>query len=624
MTNLLKDNKEVMKYWDFDKNDNNILEKVEISSSKKVWWICKNSHSYRQMISSKVRGVECPICSNRIVLSGFNDMATANPKLLKEWDYEKNTLNPNEVTSGSVKKAWWICEKNHSYEMRIDHRNNGHGCPYCSGRRPINGENDLLTINPELCKEWNYEKNKISPCEISPYSNQKVWWICEKGHEWQAIVNNRAKGNGCPQCSYEFHTSFAEKVVYYYVKKYFSNALENYKPTFLRNKEFDIFIPDKNIGIEYDGQNWHKDINRDLKKDKLCKENNITLIRIREKNCPILNSSSISIILNDTTPEELENKIKYDLLEKNLNIINSDVDINRDTSYINEMVNYTEKSNSLESNYPELCKEWNYEKNKPLIPSQIQCRSSKKVWWICEKGHEWQSIPSNRINGNGCPYCSGRYAIKGKNDLLTMNPEIASEWNYEKNKSKPEDFSPHSAEKVYWKCNKGHEWQAKISNRVLGNNCPYCSGRYAIKGETDLLTLNPRLCEEWNYGKNEISPEEVTPSSEKKVWWKCNKGHEWQASICNRNKGRGCPYCAGKRLIKNVNDLATIYPELAKEWNYEKNKPLTPQDIMSRVSKKVWWLCSKCNHEWISAVNNRVAGNGCPKCHYSPMKKIKR
>lgn len=543
-----------------------------------------------------------------------------NTELMKEWDFNKNILNPNEITCGSVKKAWWLCEKQHSYEMRIDHRNNGHGCPYCSGRRPIIGENDLLTVNPELCEEWNYEKNEIKPNEISPFSNKNVWWKCSKGHEWKAIVNNRAKGNGCPQCSYEFHTSFAEKVVYYYIKKYFNNALENYKPNFLNNKEFDIYIPNKKIGIEYDGQNWHKNINRDIEKDKLCKENNITLVRIREPKCPILNSSSLCILLNDTTQNELETKIKNELFKDILKITNVDININRDTSEINEMVNYTEKSNSLESNYPNLCKEWNYEKNKPLLPSQVQCRTSKKVWWICSKGHEWQSIPSNRINGNGCPYCSGRYAISGENDLLTLYPNLAKEWDYCKNKNKPSDFTPHSATKVWWKCSKGHEWKTTISNRVLGNNCPYCSGRYAIKGETDLLTINPKLCEEWDYDKNKVFPYEFTPSSEKKVWWKCLKGHEWQASICNRNKGRGCPYCAGKKLIKNVNDLATIYPNLANEWNYEKNKPLTPHDIMSRVATKVWWKCSKCNHEWVSAINNRVAGNGCPNCHYSPMK----
>ena len=105
----------------------------------------------------------------------MKEFVVNNPKLIKEWDYDKNSLNPNTITCGSTKKVWWICSNNHSYDMRIDHRNNGHGCPYCSGRRPIKGVNDLATINPKLCEEWNYDKNDVKPTEISAYSNKKVW-----------------------------------------------------------------------------------------------------------------------------------------------------------------------------------------------------------------------------------------------------------------------------------------------------------------------------------------------------------------------------------------------------------------------------------------------------------------
>ena len=207
--------------------------------------------------------------------------------------------------------------------------------------------------------------------------------------------------------------------------------------------------------------------------------------------------------------------------------------------------------------------------------------------------------------------------------FLKDNKDLIKSWDYKKNTIDPNKTTCGSVKKAWWICEKGHSYDMRIDHRNNGHGCPYCSGRRPIIGETDLLTINPELCKEWNYEKNEINPNEVSPSSEKKVWWKCSKGHEWQASICNRNKGRGCPFCAGKRLIKDVNDLATIYPDLAKEWNYEKNGSLTPHDVMSRVATKVWWKCSQCNHEWISAINNRVAGNGCPNCHYSVFKNNK-
>ena len=95
---------------------------------------------------------------------------------------------------------------------------------------------------------------------------------------------------------------------------------------------------------------------------------------------------------------------------------------------------------------------------------------------------------------------------------------------------------------------KGHEWSAKISNRNNGKGCPYCAGRYAVKGETDLQTINPMLAKEWNYEKNSnITPADVKPSSHMKVWWKCSEGHEWQARIADRNRGRGCPQCAREK-----------------------------------------------------------------------------
>ena len=198
---------------------------------------------------------------------------------------------------------------------------------------------------------------------------------------------------------------------------------------------------------------------------------------------------------------------------------------------------------------PEIAKEWNYQKNGSLKPEYIFANSSKKVWWKCSKGHEWQATISSRNDGHKCPYCSGRFAIKGETDLQTANPALAEEWNYEKNDElTPTDVMPNSDKKVWWKCKKSHEWQAKIYHRNNGSGCPYCSGRYTVKGENDLQTVNPSLAKEWNYEKNdELTPVDVTPNSNKKVWWKCNHGHEWQAIIYNRNNGNDCPVCAKEK-----------------------------------------------------------------------------
>ena len=192
---------------------------------------------------------------------------------------------------------------------------------------------------------------------------------------------------------------------------------------------------------------------------------------------------------------------------------------------------------------------WNYGKNNGLAPSDVLPNSDKKVWWKCGNGHEWQATIGNRSKGRRCPYCAGKIALKGFNDLQTVNPVVSREWDYEKNSGlTPSDVLPNSNKKVWWKCSKGHAWQAVISDRNTGHRCPYCVGNKVLKGFNDLQTVNPTLSSEWNYEKNiGLLPEEIAPNSNKKVWWKCQRGHEWQAIICNRNRGNGCPQCAREK-----------------------------------------------------------------------------
>lgn len=127
-----------------------------------------------------------------------------NAELMAEWNWEKNDklgFDPKILTLGSDKKVWWVCNTGHEWQASIGHRSRGCRCPYCSNKKVLSGYNDLQTVNPTLAKEWNYEKNNgLTPTNVTPSSNKKVWWKCSKGHEWQAIIGNRHRGNGCPQC----------------------------------------------------------------------------------------------------------------------------------------------------------------------------------------------------------------------------------------------------------------------------------------------------------------------------------------------------------------------------------------------------------------------------------------
>ena len=607
------ENTELMAEWDWEKNKVLGLDphKISYGSAKKVWWKCEKGHEWEISPNHRSSGNGCPYCAGQKVLKGQNDLQTVNPTLANEWNYEKNNgLTPMEVMSNSSKKVWWKCNKGHEWQAKIQNRNNGNGCPYCSGRYAVEGGSDLQTVNPKLAKEWNYEKNDgLTPMDVKPNSDKKVWWKCNRGHEWQATISHRNNGRNCPICNSERHTSLPEYTLVYYLKRYGLEVLQSYKE---QGYELDVYIPAKRIAIEYDGSYWHRNkTEMDLEKNSKCKKDGIKLYRIRE-GLPSLNDTSIDYLIQDNK-KDLSTALKEILSE--ILQTSVDVDLERDALSIENLREYTEKESSLLVINPILSKEWNYEKNGKLKPENFTANNTKKVWWKCSEGHEWQATIANRNKGIGCPYCSGRYVIKGENDLQTVNPALAKEWNFEKNiELKPNDVMPNSNKKAWWKCSQGHEWQAVIGSRNSGNGCPYCAGQKVIKGNNDLQTLNPNLAKEWNYEKNaELTPADVMSNSSQKAWWKCSKGHEWEAKVSNRSKGCGCPYCAGKKVLKGYNDLQTANPTLANEWNYERNNNLTPSEVTPNSNKKVWWKCNQ-GHEWQAKIANRNNGRGCPYC----------
>lgn len=609
----VSENAQLMAEWNWGKNTelNFDPSQLTLGSNKKVWWKCRKGHEWEATISNRNNGRGCPYCSGNKVLKGYNDLKTLNPTLAEEWNFEKNNgLTPTDVMPNSDKKVWWKCKKGHEWQATIINRNKGRRCPYCTGQKVLKGYNDLQTVNPTLVKEWNYEKNNgLTPADVMPNSDKKIWWKCTKGHVWQATIAHRNRGQGCPVCSSERNTSFPEYAILYYIEKYGLDTIHSYKE---QGYELDIYVPSKKIAIEYDGYYWHKNkTKKDLEKNKKCERDGIKLYRIREDLLP-LNDSSMDYIVKKNQ-KDLP-KILEEVLSK---IIGTNVDVNleRDAISIENLREHTEKKDSLLFANPYLAKEWNYEKNGNIKPENFATNSGKKVWWKCNKGHNWQATIANRNKGNGCPYCTGKKTLKGYNDLQTVNPTLAKEWNYEKNGNlKPEHFTANSGKKVWWKCNYEHEWQAAIDSRSRGNACPYCSSNKVLKGYNDLQTVNPTLAKEWNHEKNNgLTPLDVMPNSNKKVWWKCKKGHKWQATIINRNKGSGCPYCSGNKVLKGYNDLQTVNPTLVKEWNFEKNGNLKPEHFTANSEKKVWWKCSK-GHEWQAKIYHRNNGSGCPYC----------
>ena len=626
--NYISEIPHLMKEWDWKANANLDPSKITYGSGQKAWWICSKGHRWLSEIRDRIsRKSNCPYCHGRKVLAGFNDLATTHPELAKEWNYTKNkSLLPSQVKAGSNKKVWWICSKGHEWFAQISSRTYlRSNCPCCGHHQILTGFNDLATTNPELAKEWNYEKNApLLPTQVFEKSPRSVWWVCPKGHEFKKEISNRKVGCGCPVCSKERQTSFPEQAIFYYVKRLYPDAINSYRASFLGKMELDIYIPSLKWAIEYDGAKWHKKdrLKDEQKKYQKCVQQRIKLIRIREQMAELgsdISDEQIGIVrLNGV--ENIEETIKY--IIKHLNFSRKAIDINlgRDRIKILQNALSYEKKNSLANLNPPFLKEWNYEKNGKLKPEFFTAFSGKKVWWKCSKGHEWEAAINNRRIGHNCPYCSNQKVLPGYNDLATVHPELAQEWNYEKNfPLTPQDYITGSNKLVWWKCAKGHEWKASIANRIKGaslrgiikgTQCPYCSNQKVQAGFNDLATTHPDLAKEWDYDKNgSARPDQIIAGSNKKVWWKCSKGHEWKTSVACRRKGTGCPYCLNHKIIPGENDFASQHPEFLKEWDYKKNSPLLPTQIGSGSEKKVWWICSKCGREWQAMVCNRV------KCH---------
>lgn len=204
--------------------------------------------------------------------------------------------------------------------------------------------------------------------------------------------------------------------------------------------------------------------------------------------------------------------------------------------------------------------------------------------------------------------------------IASRYPQRAMLWDTLRNGGRtPENTCPGSRIKAWWQCEKGHSWQARVSSVVLQNcGCPYCAGKKAISGETDLLSQYPNLAKQWDKKRNgTLDPRTITPASHTKVWWRCNKKHSWQAAPYSRTreKGSGCPYCAGRKVLAGFNDLASQRPGLAEQWYQPLNGTLTPADVTLGSNKKVWWHCER-NHVWQAYVYARTKPNGtdCPVC----------
>lgn len=543
--------------WHPEKNGMLTPQDVMPGSDKRIWWKCRMGHEWKTAVYHRKAGHGCPFCtaSASTVKKGENDLQSQKPELASEWDAERNyPFTPDGVGTYSQKRFWWICSQGHSWRTTVAHRTRGQGCPVCSGAKLLTGFNDLATTAPMLADEWNYDRNgSLLPTEVMSGTDRKVWWKCVRGHEWEAVIYSRKAGSGCPYCAGNCMIPGENDVRTLYPKV---------ARTWDRKKNHPLVPEMTAYGSAV--KVWWK-----------CRKGHswkavVSSRTIGGKGCPYCSGTKVLKGFND-----------------------------------------------LQSLCPERCEEWDYEKNGSVLPDMVTRYSKKKVWWKCPDGHGWLASVADHSLGHGCPYCCGRKVIPGESDLATAYPELADEWNTEKNGVlTPSDVTAGSSRMVWWRCRNGHEWRSQVNGRTgkIKNGCPYCGNRRAWPGYNDLLSVSPELAAQWDYENNDgLKPSEVTYRTTKYYWWRCAEGHSWKASVYYRQKGAGCPYCSGNRVLTGQNDLKAKASWLLEEWDWERNGDLHPEEILPFTNRKAWWKCRN-GHHWRSSINSRHKGIGCPYC----------
>lgn len=215
------------------------------------------------------------------------------------------------------------------------------------------------------------------------------------------------------------------------------------------------------------------------------------------------------------------------------------------------------KTTKLRDSHPQIFSQVDWEASIELYPnlnsSDLSPGSGRKLVFNCSEGHTYRFTVKNRTKKDtGCPVCRS---------IFHLYPGLAAEWS-EDNPKTAQQVTPGSQRYVNWVCSLGHTYDASPYSRFRGDGCPYCSGHRVLTGFNDLATTHPELLTEWDTDKNDKSPNEISFGSAYKAHWICEAGHEWDAPLCNRTKGSGCPECcdSGKSQIEQrlANQLSNL------------------------------------------------------------------
>lgn len=553
---------ELAAMWDYKKNDV-LPENVFARANKSFFWKCKFGHEWEQKLSNLCRHSRaCPVCSGKKPNFQKN-IKTEFPKIYKEWDFNKNrNIDPLKVAFGSNKKCWWICEFGHSWQAPMYSRiKSGYGCKKCknANKPKVKFKNE----HPEFFKEININKNKNLDIEnLSISTLKKIWWTCSVcKYDFQTSAKNRRDWHKPGVCSHQVIVNG---------KEYFpSNSIKYKAPELLKYYDVKKNHPLKPDLVSYHEKSkfwWVCDNGHSYQQTPASKTT--ILHRDKQINCPECKGR----LLTDET--KLSNKNK------------------------------------------KVSSEWDYSKNK-LTPDQIHWLNRNNFWWKCKFGHSWRTSVHHRTRSKSeCPSCKLPSSLPEIRIYCELTRLIKNVRHRYKTREKIECDVYLEDYKLGIEYDGFYFHKDRLSKDIKKNKNLEKLGYKILRVRED--GLKPTGCNEIFITKKGLQKKDLN---------KILKFIESNGvKIINLNKYLENPEFVNEKQYRKIQyflpapayneSFAKLYPEIANEFDLEKNKPLTPDLFHPNSSKKVWWLCKRHGHSWEALVSNRVSRkSGCPKCN---------
>lgn len=543
------------------------------------------------------------------------------------------------LSAGSPAVVRWFCpEAKHYAPAQIRARlKQGHKCVYCTNKAVLVGFNDVGTKAPELVGEWHPDRNgDKTPRDFTYGSPELVWWKCSKGHAWSATIRQRVgsgtrKGSGCAECK-----GLRTKVVDEHGRVQVSGGkhlqaawpqvIDWWHPDNPCDPDQVYEIEDKTLYL-FTCPEWHTFAAT------------ARTMTTRTHRCHVCTGREVAPGINtiDVTHPEYATEWNTDkngmppsrvtwasrqayhwtcpLEHSYATPVSSRIENGTNCHYCEGRA-VLAGFNDFAAVYPQFMHEWDDER----APTTVYKHARRSVNWKCEKGHQWlASVYERMVGGTGCPFCQGKRAVPGVNDITTTHPYIAAQWMTEKNPDVDiRDVTITSGREVWWRVEEcGHEWKGQVRYRKSAA-CAPCERGHAIEGANDVLTLRPVLAAYFDADESpDVRLNECVLGSSRDVNWACPTcHHKWHNQIRHISTyAEPCPRCDGREVTPGVNDAATLHAHLLPEVDEDVQPASVLVGMTPSNGARIGWKCAK-GHTWGARLVDRVTyTSGCPDCN---------